>query len=466
VSSVTCGQNVNGGVARAHRVSTMIGIRIFLWGLVAAMTMQGWLHADDYGAAPTLFGGMSLTMAVWRESAGESVRSFFWRPATFTGLPRAVVRAAVRETARHPSIHSVPALRKAVAEHEKSWSAFREAEIGWLLSHVDVVGALQSEPEARELWLTWDVRVNASAVAVDRARSQLCLTTMMSKDCKARQDTLDTLEHRWLRELRVQLAWSHVLRIAGPTHVWDWWNVTQERVADGPFPAWTRALTQLHNVSDPRDLRIAGLLRTAGDAARQLTADPWLCRLVESLLVGELWAACLGHVGARESRVRELMAATGVAELMTAQERIFNASLRVATTDAERALVREWFGEMMSYAWWPSDELPSVTRRCLGTQAGDCARIGPTEIASLSAQWDERVRVTEDWTRRLFIGMWNALPALALLFVVELVGLCVERRLPHAAGVVAPQPQTMVLRLEMPRADGGVVTRDLPLLAQ
>lgn len=446
-------------------------IRVFLWGLVAAMTLQGWLHADDYGAGAGMLGGMSLSLSVWRESAVEGVRGLFWRPAAFIGLPRALVQSAVRETARHPSIHTVPALQRTLAAHEQSWMAFRDTEIVWILSHADLVGAIQAEPTATGIWSVWEDRVNHTDYEIAQLKRIQCVlpTSISGPSCKELEQALTRAERRLGEEARVLRVWKHVLAITGPTETATWWRITQNTTStEGVFESWRGALATLHNVTTPSDSRVVALRASAASIAGTLTVkytESWTCRLTESLLLGELWSACLAHVMAREGRVRELMAATGVSDLIAAQDRSLNASLRVASSDTERRTVQEWFSEMASYAWWPGDDIPSVVRRCLATSAGECIRIGPTEIASLSAQMDERMRIAGDWARRLFIGMWNALPAVGLLFLVEIVALCMDRRLPATAAVPI-QPQMMVLRLEMPRPEGGVVTRDLPLLTQ
>lgn len=431
-------------------------IRVFLWGLAAAMTLQGWLHADDYGAGAGAFGGMSLTLSVWRESAVEGVRGLFWRPASYVGLPRALAHAAIRETARHPSINTVPTLRRALDGHERSWSAFRDAEIAWMLGHADLVGALQAEPSAVALWRIWEDRMNVTEGEIAQLKRRQCVISAGTR-CDAKAQALAAAEKRLGEEARALRAWKHVLGLTGPTEAATWWQMTQNSTAEAVFGSWAVALARLHNVTTPTDQRVATLRTEATAIATALTAEPWTRQLMESLLVGELLGACMAHVVAREGRVRELLAATGVADLIQAHERALNASLRVTTTDAERQRVQEWFGEMASYAWWPGDDVPSVVRRCLATSAGECVRIGPTEIASLSAQMDERMRIAGDGVRRLFIGMWNALPAVVLLFVVEIVTLCVERRVP---------PHAMILRLEMQKPEGGYVARDLPLIAQ
>jgi hypothetical protein len=442
----------------------MLMIRVFLWGLVAAMTLQGWLHADDYGAAAGLLGGMSLTLSVWRESTVEGVRSLFWRSATYVGLPRALVQVAVRETSRHPSIHTVPALRRVLDGHERSWSAFRDAEITWMLAHADLVGALLAEPTATAIWHVWEDRVNATANEIVRLKRIQCMLGTGAR-CMESARMLAAAEKRLGEEARAQRAWNRVLQLSGATEPATWWQMTQNTTRDSRiFERWATGLAQLHNITAPTDRRVATLRTSASAIAMTLTAEPWTLRLMESLLVGELLGACLAHVVAREGRIREMMAATGIADLILAQDRALNASLRVASSDVERRTVQEWFGEMASYAWWPGDDVPSVVRRCLATSAGECVRVGPTEIASLSAQMDERVRIAGDWARRLFIGMWNALPAVALLFLLEILTLCVEKRRPRIQQQQQQQP--IVLRLEMPRPDGGIVTRDLPLVAQ
>ena len=202
------------------------------------------------------------------------------------------------------------------------------------------------------------------------------------------------------------------------------------------------ALDTLHDVRSPKDRRVHELVRfTEAATVAVPEKDPWIPRLTASLLKGEIWAACLRHVRGRDTRVRELMAATGVQELFNAQDRVLNASLRVAATPAERQKVTDWFGEMASYAWWPGDDLPTIVRRCLAQEGGDCTRIGPTEITALATRMDEQSRIVADWTRRLFIGMWNALPAVGLLFVVELAILVMGVRRP--APVVMPVPAAL-----------------------
>jgi hypothetical protein len=103
-------------------------------------------------------------------------------------------------------------------------------------------------------------------------------------------------------------------------------------------------------------------------------------------------------------------------------------------------MVQDWFGEMTGYAWWVPDSVPSLVRRCVGQEAGDCTRIGLTEIVALTAKFAERERIVGNWVRRIYIGMWNAMPVIGILFVLELV----HRRVPGYPQMQQP----IVLKLE------------------
>jgi hypothetical protein len=193
------------------------------------------------------------------------------------------------------------------------------------------------------------------------------------------------------------------------------------------FDLFYRNLTLLHDVVSRTDPRIAFMLTKARSIATTLATEVGLRRtLAESLLISDLWSSCRDHVSSRESRIRELVVATGIQEMFSTHDRILNASMRIVSTKAERDLVINWFSEMSAQAWWLSEDMPSIERRCIGHEGGDCRRIGPTEIAALIAQADIAATILKDWTRRLFIGMWNALPPVGLLFIVELAVLCIR----------------------------------------
>jgi hypothetical protein len=433
----------------------MLLIRVFLWGLVAAMTLQGFLHADEYGTAATLFGGMALTMSAWGERLSEGARSLFWREPKYVALPRAIVAAALRETARHPGLHTLPPLRAALAEHEAAWLEFREAEVEWLLAHGDLIGGLATE--GRSTWSDAAVERDIAAAIVAEAEGKLChLPRLAPTKCSVTAAALEAAREELARAAQKADAWERVLRMtsvghdAGPDTL-GWLTAVSDGGLENAtviaIEAFRTELETLHDVRTRRDGRLRELRRYAeavGDTLLADAEDAWQRRLATSLLTGEIWAACMRHVRRRESRVRELMAATGVQDLYNAQERVLNASLRVTASAVERQTVTDWFGEIASYAWWPGDDLPAIVRRCLVQQGGDCLRIGPTEITALSSQMDEQSRIVADWTRRLFIGMWNALPSVGLLFVVETVVLVLGVRwaMPQAQRV----PQEVVVQ--------------------
>jgi hypothetical protein len=436
----------------------MRSIRLFLWGLVAAMTLQGFLHADEYGSAASLVGGVTLTFSVWGEGIAAAARSLFQRTNT-VGLPRALVTAALQESARHPGVLGhVPRLQQALQEHQRTWSAFRAKEVDWMLRHADVIGGLLSDPGGRQLWVP---AYDALAVAnqrLENATAARCSVTVMLPGCTAAEEEWTAATAAQAAAGAVVDAWRPVLRMELPPDLGAWLSLTMNATA----PSWEYDM--LYDIAAPTDARIRTIRANHAAFARSMTV--WARHVVDSLLEGELWFVCLEHVRAREGRVRELMIGAGVQELFQVHERILNASLR-STTQSEQQIVYDWFGEMATYAWWMSEDMPAIVRRCVGQEGGDCARIGPTEIAALRERADERARIVDDWSRRVLIGMWNALPALGLLILLEVLTLCLDRRLP--APVV--QPQEIVLRLPEQRRskrillkNGGSSACDVPLI--
>lgn len=409
-------------------------IRVFLWGLVAAMTLQGFLHADEYGSAVSFFGGVSLTFSIWKEGLWSHMRALI--PGTpihaEEGLPRALVVSALQESARHPGLQTLPTLRRALADHRRSWDEFREEEVQWMLAHADLIGALRSE--GRGLW---------EPVWAEHAAAESHYTTVKSKQCSLGfGDNCAALKaslvsaHAELMIVGGRVsAWERLLEMDPTLPLLEWWNATvmvsvSEQVL-GQLGVFADALTTLHNVTMPYDARVK-TLRTNTSVIADAMGDScrWHGPIVRSLLLRDLWSTCLAHIHRRESRVQELMVATGVQDLYNTHERLLAASLRSVNT-AAATVVQSWFDAIANYAWWLSEDVPAIVRRCVGQTAGDCRRIGVTEITSLIAQYDERSRIVKDWTRCLFIGMWNAMPAVGLLFIVEAVVLLIPRRHVH-----------------------------------
>lgn len=400
-------------------------IRRFLWALVGTMVLQGWLYADEYGTEATVFGGLygglALTMAVWQERIGDL---FVRQSAMRTPLPRALVQAALRETGRHPDIHTVPQLQQTLDIHHATWRSFRDAELEWMLRHANLVSTLQADPDAQTLWSAWSAKAEAATTRLTEARAGVCnaVTAVLTPvACDMFQRRLRVAEQRVADTKAARRAWDTVLDMRESVmDVRAWWNATQ-----GPAPLnlteFAIQLARLHDVRQRGDVRIAEALQRARHVAHYATEDPWLQRLVESLLTGQLWTTCLQHIRRREQRVRDIMVSVGVQELYQRFDEVLNASLRVAGSDAETALIHDWFAEMSAYAWWLAEDMPTLVRRCLRHEGGECTRIGPTEVAALTARLHERDRILKDWSRRLFLGLWNALPAVAIVFVVELL---------------------------------------------
>ena len=409
----------------------MILIRCFLWGLVAVMTLQGFLNADEYGSAASFLGGMGISLSIWGETLGNNMA--FWSGPSFVPLPRVIATAALHETARHPGLKMIPQLQATIKIHQATWARFRERGVTAMLAHSDLVGGLMSEPAARALWTPWIDAKERVERELEEARGQTCTVLMWEYAvCSSAEGNVSRLEAELTRVAPVAAEWSRVLAqdsrasasaLATLVGVQESNNYT--------FDAFAVGLAMLHDVTNVDDPRIAALLSLAHNISLFLTSsggNSWLRRIVYSLLTVEVWTACLDHVRQRESRVRDLMITAGVNEMMHAHERILNESL-LTVADADEKLVQDWFGEMGAYAWWLPDEIPPLVRRCVGQEAGDCSRIGPTEITALSVQIGERSKIVEDWTRRIFIGMWNAMPAIVLLFGMELVIICIPKRL-------------------------------------
>jgi hypothetical protein len=212
----------------------------------------------------------------------------------------------------------------------------------------------------------------------------------------------------------------------------DWWMDTNQYGLIGDLAPFYKNLTLLHDVASRTDPRVGVLLQRIEAMSRTMVVEGgWRRSLVESLLTADLWVSCLDHVRARENRIRELMATTGIQELFNVHDRLLNASLRVVSGAKDRDLVATWFGEMGAHAWWIPEDMPAIVRRCVGHESGDCRRVGATEIAALTSQADVAASIVQDWTRRVFIGMWNALPAVGLLFLVEFAVLCLGIRGPR-----------------------------------
>ena len=403
-------------------------IRVFLWSLVAAMTLQGILHANEYGSAVSFFGGVSLTLSIWKENVWSNVRAFVpgISATNDEGLPRALVVSALQESTRHPGLHTLPTLRRALGDHRRSWDAFREEEVQWMLTHADLIGALRAEGHA--LWQP----VWAEQAMIEQQRDTLtanqCYVDMRA-GCAENTAALTHANTKLVVATQKVAVWSRLLDMDTSLSLLEWWNVTSDYDITAYIHSFATALSTLHNITAPSDKRVKNLRLNATIIAAEIGSG-WRDPIVRSLLLRDLWSTCLAHIHRRESRVQEMMVATGVQELYNTHERLLIASLR-SINSADAPIVQGWFDTIGNYAWWLSEDVPTIVRRCIGQAVGECRRIGITEITSLMAQFDEQSRILKDWSRCLFIGMWNAMPAVGLLFVVEIIVLLIPQRHIH-----------------------------------
>lgn len=389
------------------------------------MTLQGYLHADEYGVSTSYLGGIGLSLAIFRESLGESARTFFGFFTTNAAvrLPRALVVAAIKESIRHPN--TLPRLQTAIRQAERSWHHFRDIEMGWKLAHSDLLGSILIQ--TTDVWNAWEVEGANLQRAVNQSIAAQCFFTGLTDDCRHRAVVLMGLKLQDMEFRNKQAAWTTVFqnRESSTQH---WWMTTQEPKltvnANELFTKYTKAMTDLYSIETSSDKRIGALQTQAAQIAQTLVPEGgWLRDLLQSLLLGDLWKACMTHIQNREHRIQTLMVEAGFNDLQNTHNRILETTLRIV---AEEKTVRAWFAEMSSYSWWLNEDIPSIVRRCITQENGDCIRIGATEINAIHQQMYERERIIEDGVRRIFIGMWNALPATAILFIVELLILCVS----------------------------------------
>lgn len=416
-------------------------VRAFLWTLAGTMVLQGYLHADEYGTAASVFGGLALTMAVWRERIGE----IFVRD-TSVPIPRALVQSALQETARHPDIHTVPQLQQTLEDNQATWRTFRNAEFEWMMRHANLVAALQADPDARALWSAWSRDAEAVAARLTEARAGVCSPVsalLTPAACQMFQARVTVAERKAATVRAARRAWDTVLTMhESVVDVVAWWNATQRGSPRLNLTEFQMQLARLYDVQTRADTRIGAALHHARHTAHYTTENPWLQRLLESLLTGQVWEACLQHVRSREQRVRDIMVRVGVQELYQRFDQVLNATLQATTTEAEVSLVHDWFTEMSAYAWWMTEDMPTTVRRCLRHEGGECTRIGSSEIAVLTAQINERNRILKDGSRRLLLGLWNALPAVGLLFLLEIAVFIVGPRPQKVHGFIKDEPES------------------------
>jgi hypothetical protein len=414
----------------------MRGIRAFLWCLVGAMTLQGYFHAAELGAAPTWMTATALQMTAWQERVMAATVGWWTGRAPWVGLPRSVVLSVLQETGRHPEGGARVTVPESVIT-ARYLEQVQAEQLQWSLRHGDVVAATLYAPERPH-------GPGEEAIkALDAAR---CWRVQFNTaHCRAQEAAWEAaVEAQRLADL-----WTGILQIPAHVSVSTWLRETgREELANWVDRVYglVRPLHNLTALTDERLLAVWAALRQGP------VSEP----LVTSLMEGEIWAQLHLFAMQRDSRMRMALLGAGYLDQWTVQEKLRNSTLRLVQKEEERALVESWFAEIAGRAWWVSEETPALMRRCLSVEVGDCMRIGPTEIEALAAQILERGRIREDWLRRIFLGMWSALPAMGLLFLLEIVVLGVQSR-KTAAG-----PVESVIRLELPDYDRRRVERRTP----
>lgn len=386
-------------------------IRLFLWGLIGVILIHGVLRPETYQQT-SLMSNLGLLITTWGERLIGA--------GTYTLIPRAVVIAALQESARHPRIRTPPQLEASLQHSRRLWSSFRDLQASWMLRHVAFVGALENTQEGRAAWEPAHAAINQTEAAVAAAAMNICRGMVWREICRGAEKELDAAKEAHAAALGAWNAWAHVFGISLPPNAKSWWDgVAGVGAGAATFAHFSAEMGALHDVMTVDDGRIQTLLMSMQQFAARAHPNAWVQRTMATLLEGDLWWMCMEHIMWREARMRDLMLATGVGELMNAHERAWNASLRMVPASAA-ATVRGWFNEMAGYAWWLGDDIPMIVRRCVGHQTGECRLIGPAEIATLR----QAQAMLDDWGQRILIGMWNTLPALVLLGALELVVMC------------------------------------------
>jgi hypothetical protein len=305
-------------------------------------------------------------------------------------IPRAFVVAAIKETLKHPMILQVPYVQRRLTEIEKSLTDLRKSELSWHLDFNDIISSFQiEEPWASAVQRSNAARANLNKVTTNKTAactwypSSKC-TLWVARLRAANKTYQDTLKDPWISLMQYKPIPAYRLS-ANLTYFYD-------------------SFKTLYNLTY-RDRRITDMLDWI-DSVEPL--------IIRTLLRGDLWAACIGHVVHQDYRVRELLDKAGLTKVQQIHARIYNLSI----SQIDPKLVDPWFDEATAFAWWLPDTIPAIVRRCATQHTGDCARIGSVEINSLQTKFSENM------SRSVLIGLWNGLPMVLVIFAIELVISC------------------------------------------
>ena len=373
----------------------MLAVKLFLWTLVVALFLQGFLNAESYGSAPTMLGGMGLTMAVMKESLFAT---------NWIGIPRIFVQVAIKETQRHPGTIKIPVIQKRIAVLQRSLQGLREADLLWSLDYSELVSAILADDTALYLWKpVVDLKyILADEVKQLQSDEMSTCSIWVTERCNYLRGRIIIKRRELADATAAAKPWLDLL---------DFKRIRADEIFSN-LTDFYRSLKSLHNVTGPTDPRINRL--------KPYSDESWTSRIQTTLMMGDLWDACLYYVMQQDSRVHRLLVSAGYQEMRNTHERIQNMSLS-DLTEAQKKIAVVWFDEAVSWSWWVSEEMPALVKRCVNQNRGDCTLIGPTEISSLMARMAVGRQIAEDWSRCVLIGLWNGMPVVAILFVLELI---------------------------------------------
>jgi hypothetical protein len=183
----------------------MLAVKLFLWILVATLFMQGFLNAESYGSAPTMLGGMGLTMAILKESLFTT---------NLIGIPRIFVQIAIKETQRHPSTAKIPIIQKRIKILQHSLKELREADLMWSLDYSDLVSGLLADDDALALWnpifkLKQNLIERMNRLRLNEA--EICNTLWITIHCNNLRRRMELVRYELVNVTILAKPWEEIL---------------------------------------------------------------------------------------------------------------------------------------------------------------------------------------------------------------------------------------------------------------
>jgi hypothetical protein len=366
-------------------------IRGFLWTLVASVCYQG------YQRPPTSTAWIDFDLGF-----GQTI-------------PRAFVVEAIKETQKHPRLLEIPKIQARLVEIQKTLDYVRKADLAWRLEFQDLITSLQ----VKQPWKT----------AVDRleylkkkeVKVSCWLPTQACREVIRKAGNLQTqirfaAKNPWLSLMRFEAvkasAFIRSQYLMSP-------RLSQE--VHGLY----KAFEGLYNVT-AEDSRVPSLTKTIDRLSWSFKSRS---KLIKTLMLGDLWAACMSHAIQHDTRIHSLLDRSGIIEVQQIRERIYNLSVSGHAAN-DLSVIAPWFDEAATWSWWLPDTIPAIVRRCLTQKTGDCKRIGSTEIDSLMSQ--------SDMSKSIHVGLWAGVPIVLCIFAGELLTEYFKKSPPMVISLTGP----------------------------